>query len=76
VLWSRWRALADQPIVLAGDAVAYYAEHAIGASRLLPHPLLAPAVGRLARRAAEAGSPQSPHDLQPLYVRRPDVERA
>lgn len=75
VLWSDWRALGNGPIVIIGDAVARSATYLSDALRVLPHPLLAPAVGRLARQAALTGAPQSPHDLQPLYVRRPDVER-
>ncbi|MEZ5288782.1 MAG: hypothetical protein R2712_29085 [Vicinamibacterales bacterium] len=43
--------------------------------RLLPHPVLAPAIGRLARRAAGGEARHLPHELQPIYIRRPDVER-
>ncbi|MGE3277820.1 MAG: tRNA (adenosine(37)-N6)-threonylcarbamoyltransferase complex dimerization subunit type 1 TsaB [Vicinamibacterales bacterium] len=35
--------------------------------------VLAPAIGRLAARAARRGQAGPPHALQPLYVRRPDA---
>jgi tRNA threonylcarbamoyladenosine biosynthesis protein TsaB len=37
-------------------------------------PPLAPCIARLARRAAARGEAGPPHQLQPLYVRRPDAE--
>jgi tRNA threonylcarbamoyladenosine biosynthesis protein TsaB len=39
-----------------------------------PEPPLAGIIGRLARADVEAGLRPGPADIQPLYVRRPDVE--
>ncbi len=63
----------DVPWVITGDGTVRYAA-VVGDVPVLAAPPLAPAVGRLGRRLAESG-PHTPHDLQPLYVRRPDAER-
>ena len=87
-VWARWLdfehppAPADTrlhptapvvPWVLTGDGTARYAAVLDGLP-LVVAPLLAPAIGRLGRRLAGGGA-HAPHDLQPLYVRRPDAER-
>lgn len=65
-------------IRFAGDGARRYADAIAAAS---PHwtvarhdPPLAPALAWLGRRQARDGGPTTPHALQPLYVRRPDVE--
>ena len=61
---------------MVGDAAVRYADQLTAAAQVLPLPLLGPAIARLGRRLAEEPGPHLPHHLQPLYVRRPDVERA
>ena len=73
---SRWHTLDSTPIVMAGDAAGRYADQLHPAAQVLPLPLLAPAIARLGRRLAQGAGRHLPHHLQPLYVRRPDVERA
>lgn len=73
---ARWTALDPSPAddwVLIGDGAVRYAAVA-APTPVVPAPALAPFIGRLARRAAGQGGGR-PHDLQPLYVRRPDAER-
>lgn len=74
-VWSRWTALvppaSDWSFI--GDGAARY-QAVLGEIPNLAAPPLAPVIGRLARRLAGEG-PHPPHDLQPLYVRRPDAER-
>ena len=75
---ARWRALGvGRPAVVGGDGAELYATDIARespASRVLPLPLLAGVIGRLAiARASEALDPSS---VRPLYVRRPDVEIA
>ena len=60
--------------LFTGDGAVTYAS-VLGGVPLVPPAALAPAIARLGRRLAGAGLHQ-PHDLQPLYVRRPDAERA
>jgi tRNA threonylcarbamoyladenosine biosynthesis protein TsaB len=65
-----------------GDGAAAHREairRALGARcELAPvlEPPLAGIIGRLARAEVEAGLRPGPADIQPLYVRRPDVELA
>jgi tRNA threonylcarbamoyladenosine biosynthesis protein TsaB len=76
VTLARWRERLDTPpSVFVGDGAVLYANaiaEAHPAGRVLPTPLLAGAIGRLAidRQAAAV----APADLRALYVRRPDVE--
>jgi tRNA threonylcarbamoyladenosine biosynthesis protein TsaB len=77
-VWSSWSPFlppSTDTIVMAGEAAVRYRDRLSGATQVVPHPLLAPAVARLARRLAQRGAGTAPHLLQPLYVRRPDVER-
>jgi tRNA threonylcarbamoyladenosine biosynthesis protein TsaB len=74
-IWSSWQRSESLPGVMAGDAAIRYRAHLTGVPDVLSHPLLAPAIARLGRRQAQVGGPHVPHLLQPLYVRRPDVER-
>jgi tRNA threonylcarbamoyladenosine biosynthesis protein TsaB len=73
---ARWRTLdTGMPAIVVGDGAALYAADIARespASGVLPLPLLAGIIGRLAiARASEALDPSS---VRPLYVRRPDVE--
>jgi tRNA threonylcarbamoyladenosine biosynthesis protein TsaB len=78
-LLDSWRAhLAGRPAVFIGDAVdrdaALIAASGAGQWQTRTPPLLAPALARLARVRAERGEAGRPHQLTPIYVRRPDVE--
>ena len=73
-IWSRWHTLGA-PVAMVGDAAVRYADQ-LTAARVLPLPLLGPAIARLGRRLAQEPGLHLPHHLQPLYVRRPDVELA
>jgi tRNA threonylcarbamoyladenosine biosynthesis protein TsaB len=74
--WSNY----DLPsAIFAGDgAVRYAAALGFGGrgSRVALPALLAGAIGRMAAVSASRGLTVSPAALQPLYVRRPDVELA
>jgi tRNA threonylcarbamoyladenosine biosynthesis protein TsaB len=71
---SRWQALMPSPWTFTGDGAARYPEALVGVP-VVPPPSIAPAVAHLARRQI-GHHRHAPHDLQPLYVRRPDVERS
>jgi tRNA A37 threonylcarbamoyladenosine modification protein TsaB len=75
VVWSSWAPWLEPGIVLAGDGASRYAAGLTSGTRVLPHPMLAPTLARLARRALAEGADGAPHQLQPLYVRRPDVRQ-
>ena len=76
VTLARWRERGDgSPAVFVGDGAALYAADIAKDSpsaRVLPSPLLAGVIGRLA--IARAGDALEPSAVRPLYVRRPDVE--
>jgi tRNA threonylcarbamoyladenosine biosynthesis protein TsaB len=68
----------EDHVVFIGDGALRYRELIADAWGDRGHvfdlvPPLAPAIARLARRAAIAGYAGPPHALQPLYVRRPDA---
>jgi tRNA threonylcarbamoyladenosine biosynthesis protein TsaB len=73
---ARWRARGEgSPSVFVGDGAALYAADIAKDSpsaRVLPSPLLAGVLGRLA--IARASDALDPSAVRPLYVRRPDVE--
>jgi tRNA threonylcarbamoyladenosine biosynthesis protein TsaB len=86
-VWSRWTARSAHPSApigtrphlsapgwsFIGDGAERY-RAVLGDIPQLAAPPLAPSIGRLGWR--EAGEhAHLPHDLQPLYVRRPDAER-
>jgi len=76
---DRWSAeIAAANVVFVGDgAVLYQAvieTRSVGRWRVLPTPLLAGGIGRIAVGRALAGETIDPAAVQPLYVRRPDVE--
>lgn len=68
---ARWVEL-EAPAVICGDGAVLYADLVSAHAQVLAPPPLAAAIGRLAR-AATAGAPAA---VQPLYVRRTDVELA
>jgi tRNA threonylcarbamoyladenosine biosynthesis protein TsaB len=74
-VWARWRTLPHAVLswVFIGDGASAYRSLLPGLA-VLPSSPLAPVVARLGRRQVASG-PHQPHDLQPLYVRRPDAER-
>jgi tRNA threonylcarbamoyladenosine biosynthesis protein TsaB len=76
VTLKRWLEHGTRASVFVGDGAVLYREaiaHSMPGSQVLPAPALAGAIGRLAgARGAGAG----PAAIQPLYVRRPDVEIA
>lgn len=67
---------ADRPALVAGDGALVYAAMLDAAAPSGAPPSLAGAIGRLAATQAHAGLHVAPSALQPLYVRRPDVEIA
>lgn len=74
---ARWSASGLQPSLFIGGGAVLYADaiaRVVPSARVLPAPPLASAVGRLAAVRAAAGEAVHPAALQPLYVRRPDVE--
>jgi len=78
VTLEQWRDVdADEPTVFVGDGAAAFAD-VIAAScphaRILPHPVLAGAIGRIGLAQAAAGLAMNPGAVRPLYVRRPDAE--
>lgn len=75
-IWHQWREHGHAPRVLAGDGAVLYAAAVTAEVTVLPPPLLAGIIGRLALRRARAHATVSPAGVQPLYVRRLDVEVA
>lgn len=73
-IWARWTRDGVAPRMLAGDGAVLYAS-VCGLPAAAP-PLLAPFIARLAAARAAAGETVGPAGVQPLYVRRPDVEVA
>lgn len=74
-----WRRhLEGRTAVFIGDAAqrdaALIAGAGAGQWTTRTPPLLAPALARLAARRAARGEGGTPHQLTPIYVRRPDVE--
>jgi tRNA A37 threonylcarbamoyladenosine modification protein TsaB len=78
VTLRRWLENGIRAGAFIGDGAVLYCDtiaHAMPAGRILPAPPLAGAVGRLAA-AGLHGTGAGPAAIQPLYVRRPDVEIA
>jgi tRNA threonylcarbamoyladenosine biosynthesis protein TsaB len=73
-VWARWQALPADSWWMIGDGAARYSRPLANVA-LLDARHLAPTIGRLARRQVGTGT-YAPHELQPLYVRRPDAERS
>jgi tRNA threonylcarbamoyladenosine biosynthesis protein TsaB len=71
--WARWSGGLGLPAVVIGDGAVLYRETIVSAG-ILPQPLLAGAIGRLAVAYARRGAAVHPSGIHPLYVRRPDAE--
>jgi tRNA threonylcarbamoyladenosine biosynthesis protein TsaB len=72
----RWQGQGLRPDVCVGDGAMLYRDLLAPAMAVMPPPPLAEAVARLAIGRARAGETVEPAAVQPLYVRRPDVEIA
>jgi len=72
----------DGPVLLVGDGAALHRsliEERLGRRAVFAatmQPRLAPTIARIAAARAAAGERSLPDAITPLYVRRPDVERA
>jgi tRNA threonylcarbamoyladenosine biosynthesis protein TsaB len=73
---ARWSDQNRVPAVIVGDGAILYAEVIGAASVAMASPSLAGAIGRLAVSYWRAGRGLDPAAIQPLYIRRPDVEIA
>ncbi|MBI3402704.1 MAG: tRNA (adenosine(37)-N6)-threonylcarbamoyltransferase complex dimerization subunit type 1 TsaB [Acidobacteria bacterium] len=76
---TRWLANGARADVFIGEGAVMYAgaiSKGLRAARVMPAPPLAGALGRLAAARAARGVVAGPAAIQPLYVRRPDVELA
>ena len=70
-------ALRGQQVVWIGDGATLFGEtiaRHVPVPDILPHPVLAGAIGRLAIARARRGETVSPAAVRPLYLRRPDAE--
>jgi tRNA threonylcarbamoyladenosine biosynthesis protein TsaB len=72
---ARWTARGTPPDLFVGQGAVLYRE-LLGDAHIVDTPILAGAIGRLASARAWRGEAVRPAALQPLYVRRPDVEIA
>jgi tRNA threonylcarbamoyladenosine biosynthesis protein TsaB len=72
-IWQEWLRLSSKGWTMSGDGATRYLGHLTNA-QVVPAPLLAPAIARLAVRLP-VDTPRTPDALEPLYVRRPDAER-
>jgi tRNA threonylcarbamoyladenosine biosynthesis protein TsaB len=70
---DRWRRIGE-PTTVIGDGAMAYAELLARRARVVPPPLLAGILGRMA--IARADRAVHPAAIHPLYVRRPDAELA
>ena len=77
---ARWRAMVgDEGVAVIGDGAVLFADAVAGqapAWRVVPPPLLAGAIGRIAVARARRGETVDAAGLRPLYIRRPDAEVA
>jgi tRNA threonylcarbamoyladenosine biosynthesis protein TsaB len=73
---KRWESLGAVPSVLVGDGAVLYGERHSAGARIVAPPPIASIVGRMAVARARAGEALAPAGVQPLYIRRPDVEIA
>jgi tRNA threonylcarbamoyladenosine biosynthesis protein TsaB len=73
---ARWEAAGRLPAALAGDGAVLFAEMVPGTIAVITPPPLASIIGRMAVARARAGDAVDPAGVQPLYIRRPDVEVA
>jgi tRNA threonylcarbamoyladenosine biosynthesis protein TsaB len=73
---AQWSSRREVPEVIVGDGAILYADVIGGNSVALASPPLAGAIGRLAVSYERAGRSLDPAAIQPVYIRRPDVEIA
>jgi tRNA threonylcarbamoyladenosine biosynthesis protein TsaB len=73
---AQWSEENRMPVVIVGDGAILYAGAIGTCSIAAAPPPLAGAIGRLAVSYAHAGRSLDPAAIQPLYIRRPDVEIA
>jgi tRNA threonylcarbamoyladenosine biosynthesis protein TsaB len=77
---ARWReTVGDERVALIGDGAVLFADaiaQQAPAWRIVPPPLLAGAIGRMAVARARRGETIDAAGLRPLYIRRPDAEVA
>jgi tRNA threonylcarbamoyladenosine biosynthesis protein TsaB len=73
---TRWQERGLRPDVCIGDGALVHRDLLTPAIDVIPPPPLAEAVARLAIGRARSGGTVEPAAVQPLYVRRPDVEIA
>jgi tRNA threonylcarbamoyladenosine biosynthesis protein TsaB len=77
-LLARWLAeLRGSPVRWIGDGATAFADtiaREMDAATIVPHPLLAGAIGRMAGARARRGNVVHPAAVRPWYVRRPDAE--
>ena len=73
VTLASWRFRDSAPLIVIGDGAVAFADTIGEAARILPPPVLAPAIGRMALVHAERGEALNPAAVHPLYVRRPDA---
>ena len=75
---ANWRIPAGRPIVFTGDGAIRYSAliaSALGSrARTVAAPPLAPTIARIA--SVERHRAVAPHEIAPIYVRRPDAELA
>jgi tRNA threonylcarbamoyladenosine biosynthesis protein TsaB len=76
VVLEAWQGMTRPPYVAIGDGALLYAERLRGQAIVCPAPPLAATVARLAVERAANGGAVAPETVQPLYIRRPDVEVA
>jgi tRNA A37 threonylcarbamoyladenosine modification protein TsaB len=71
---TRWTDEDRVPAVIIGDGAMLFAEVVGDLTTVMAPPTLAGAIGRLAVSHARLGRTLAPAAVQPLYIRRPDVE--
>ena len=71
-----WRAAGTMPVAIAGNGATLYAGEIGASARIVPHPALASIAAPMAAARAAIGQTLDPAAIQPVYVRRPDVETA
>jgi tRNA threonylcarbamoyladenosine biosynthesis protein TsaB len=73
---AAWEAQGTAPSALIGDGAEVFAGLVPSRIRIIAPPALAGIIGRMGVARARAGQAVNPAVVQPLYIRRPDVEIA
>ena len=73
---ARWTERFPPVAVYVGDGAELYASLVAGKARVVPAPSMAGVVGLMAVSRATRGETVDPAGVQPIYIRRPDVEVA